>query len=116
MPETDQNETLRRGKDYTLKFNEQDFDDLSTFNEVTYALADSRGAGSNHVTKTETGGGITISGDANEVAEVTIDGTDTATLAAPDTYYHEVITEDGSGNEQVAATGTVRLLPALVDA
>lgn len=108
---TEQDATLYVGKDYTLKFTETDTEDLSNFNEITYAFADSNSAASNHFTKTKSGGGITTSGSSNEVAEVTINGSDTSSLSAG-RYYHELETEDGSGNEQVAARGEVILLPS----
>lgn len=113
MPtKTGQDATLYKGKDYTIKFTEADAEDLTNFNGLTYAFADSRHADSNHFEKTKSGGGITISGSSNEVAEVSVDSTDTDGLTAPAEYYHELETEDANGNEQVAAEGTVELKPS----
>lgn len=115
MPtKTGQNATLYTGKDDTITFTEVDTEDLSAFNELTYAFADSESRGSKF-TKTKSGGGITVSGSSNEDADVSVDGSDTASLTTPAVYYHELVTEDSSGNEQVAATGFVTLLPAQTD-
>lgn len=106
---TNQDVTLYANKDYTLEFTEVDGEDLTSFNAIQYAVADSPHSDSNHFTKSKSGGGITVSGAGNDVAAVTIDAADTSGLSTVETYHHELVTEDSSGNTQVAAVGTVTL-------
>lgn len=111
-PKKEQDIELFIDKDYTIKFTEVDSDDLSGFNEILYAFADSSDSDSNHFTKSKSGGGITVSGSSNEVAEVSIVGSDTKSLTPNSKYYHELSTTDSLGNKQVAAIGMVFLQPS----
>lgn len=114
MPTKEEQDTrLWAGRDYTINFTETNSEDLSGFNEVTYAFAAHERA-SAEFTKNTTSG-ITIPSSSNDTAQVSISGSDTGSLSVPGQYYHELITEDGSGNEQQAATGEVVLLPTVFD-
>lgn len=107
---TDQDETIWVDGDYELQFTETDAVDLSNFNGVEWVLRDSSVTDTNILQKTQSGGGITIDGASNERADVIVNAADWPEPAnGIDTYHHRLLTTDGTGNTQVAATGTLTL-------
>lgn len=111
MTKKNQDAEMYVGKDYSVEFTEVDADDLASFNDLNYAFADNQYASSNIFEKSKSGGGITVSGSNDEIAEVSVDASDTKDLE-PATYYHELETVDSNGDAQVAAEGEVTLLPS----
>lgn len=107
----DQDAELWIGKTYDLRFDEVDDEGLSNFNDLTYAFADDEYSNSNHFVKYKSSGGITVDGSGNDIAVVRVDSADTSGLD-PGLYYHELETEDASGNNQTAAIGEVELQPS----
>jgi len=77
--------------------------DLSN-STLEFAIAD---AGTVEVTKTTSGGGITISGTKNDVAVIQLDASDTQSLAG--NYDIELEETDGNGNVATLLRGTLTI-------
>lgn len=105
------------GEDVTLQFTVYESTDHSTTVDISavtaieWVLTD--GAGSESVTKTISGSGVSITDGANGVLEVTLSSTDTSGLSAGSVRHQLTITDDGSGNQTVLAQGDFVLTETL---
>jgi len=98
------------GEDVTLEFTVFETTDHSTSVDISAAtglewvLTD--GAGSESLTKTQSGGGVAFTTDGTDgKVDVTINSADTSGLTAETVEHQLTITDDGSGNQTVVARG-----------
>lgn len=103
-----------QGEDVILEFTVYETTDHSTTVDISasgltaeWVLTD--GAGAEAFSKTISGGGITITDAANGVLQVTIAQSDTSGLTAETVSHQLTITDDGSGNQSVLATGDFQI-------
>ncbi len=116
MAHNDQDFHLHAGDESPLAFTVTDEAtgaavDLSAVTEITWALAaDAESAAL--VTKTKTGGDITVTDAVNGKFEVALDSADTDGLNGR--YWHEAVIVDGAGKRFTVATGEARVYPTVV--
>jgi len=92
--------------DYIVRVDCKDTDGSTPLNvgdatEITYTVSDNPDSTTAHITKTKTGGGITVTNGSgtNDRCEVAITEADTTGLTGR--YYHQLLVEDAAGDVQV---------------
>jgi hypothetical protein len=103
MTEQNQYFEMHQGESKTLEVTETDNTDISG-QDIEWILADERGD-SPEVTKTTSGGGVSITNGGNGEFEITLDPSDTSGISGR--FYHESRIDDGAGTESVLFTGEV---------
>ena len=83
--------------------------DISGATEITWILKRSEGSSTDTLTKSKTGGGITITDGPGGVFEITVTSSDTAALQG--LYYHKAVVTLASGKTTVL-TGVVSVIAA----
>jgi hypothetical protein len=110
--------TYVQGEDVTLQFTVYETTDHETSVDVSAAtgiewvLTD--GDGSESLTKTQSGGGISFATDGTDgVIDVAIASADPTGLPAELVEHQLTITDDGSGNQTVVARGEFQITESL---
>lgn len=85
--------------------------DISGATQITWAVADTVDATTNTLTKTMTGGDITITGVDGFTFDIT--QADSAALALQ-SYYHEALVITAGGEAYTSLTGSLTIQPALL--
>jgi len=96
---------MHQGESKTLDVTEQDGMDISS-QDIEWILADEVGD-TPEVTKTTSGGGVTITDGGNGKFEITLDPADTEGISGQ--FYHESRIDDGAGTESVLFTGEAHI-------
>jgi len=116
MTTTAQNFEIYKGDDLTLQVTVKNADGTAkdlTGATIKWQLSTGVNATPPLLSKA-VGTGITITNAAGGVFEIAIAQSDTASMPAKDTYYHEAEVTDGAGKKSTVLTGTAKVKAALV--